>query len=241
MLYLEYRMPKKRNDMFDLRTARKRKGLTQEKAALSLGVTQAYLSMLENNRRPVPANQLSRVVEVYGLSYAALPLRGQESWHQLQNRTIASQLAALGYPGFSYMNTNRPQWNPAELLVAALTKNELESRVIEGLTWLVYAFTNMNWDWVTREAKANDVTNRLGFVVTLARNLAERKANCSVAETMRTVEKRLRPSTLVREETLCHDQMTQAERKWLEERRSLEARQWHVLSDLTPEHLQHVT
>jgi len=139
------------------------------------------------------------------------------------------------------MNNSRPQWNPAELLVAALTKNELESRVAEGLVWLAYAFTDMNWDWVAREAKVNDVTNRLGFVVTLARTLAEKKANDSATETLRVMETRLKRSTLVQEETLCHDQMTRTERKWLENNRPPEARQWHVLSDLLPEHLEHVT
>src|SRR5579864_6529562 len=163
--------------MLDLRTARKQKGLTQEQAASTLGVTQAYLSMLESNRRPVPARKLFRVVEVYGLSYSALPMQGEQVWDKLQSDAVANQLAALGYPGFSYMKVDRPHWNPAELLVAALTKNELESRVAEGLTWLVYAFTNMDWNWVVREAKSHDVTNRLGFVVTLARKLAEQKGN----------------------------------------------------------------
>ncbi|MFL6312607.1 MAG: hypothetical protein ACJ71W_10915 [Terriglobales bacterium] len=162
-------------------------------------------------------------------------------WDKLQSEAVANQLAALGYPGFSYIKVDRPHWNPAELLVAALTKNELESRVAEGLTWLVYAFTNMDWNWVVREAKAHDVTNRLGFVVTLARKLAEQKENGSVAETLRAVETRLQRSTLVQEETLCNEHMTKAERKWLEERRPPEARQWHVLSDLLPEHLDHVT
>lgn len=227
--------------MFDLRKARKQKGLTQEKAALFLGVSQAYLSMLESKRRPVPASQLSRVVEVYGLPFSALPFRGPELWNQLGSAEVANQLAALGYAGFSYMDGGQPQWNPAELLVAALTKNELESRVAEGLPWLAYAFTNMDWNWVVREAKANDVTNRLGFVVTLARRLAEQKVNHLAVETLRAVETRLQRSTLVQEETLCHDQMTQVERKWLEKSRSSEARQWHVLSDLVPEHLVHVT
>ena len=226
--------------MWDLRAARKQKGLTQAQAASALGVTQAYLSMLENKQRPVPTGQLSRVVEVYGLSYSTLPMQGAHSWYNLHSDVVANQLAALGYPGFSYMSTDRPQWNPAELLVAALTKHELETRVAEGLTWLVYSFTNLDWNWVVREAKVNDVTNRLGFVVTLARKLAEQKTNESVASTLRSVEAALKRSTLVQEETLCQEQMTQTERKWLENSRSPEARQWHVLSDLLPEHLQHV-
>ena len=67
--------------MWDLRAARKQKGLTQAQAASALGVTQAYLSMLENKQRPVPTGQLSRVVEVYGLSYSTLPMQGAHSWY----------------------------------------------------------------------------------------------------------------------------------------------------------------
>jgi transcriptional regulator with XRE-family HTH domain len=226
--------------LFDLRTARKQKGLTQAKAASHLGVTQAYLSMLENQHRPVPAHQLPRVVEVYGLPPSALPLRGPEDRRQLNDSNVASELAALGYPGFSYMHDLRPKWNPAELLLAALTNDELESRVAKGLPWLVYAFSNnMNWDWLVREAKANDVTNRLGFAVALAQRVAERKGDLAAAQALHTVEARLFPSVLLREETFCHEQMTNAERRWLKENRTAEARRWNVLSDLSSESLTH--
>jgi len=225
--------------MLDLRTARKRKGLTQAEAASSLGVSQAYLSMLENGHRQVRVSQLSQFAEVYGLPYSSLPFRGSNEWSGLTSEHVANQLAAMGYPGFSYLHTNQPQWNPAELLVAALTKNELESRVVEGLPWLVYTFPNLDWNWVLREAKANDVTNRLGFVVTLARQLAQGKGNYSRAEDLQKVEKRLQRSTLVQEETLCHENMTHAERRWVETNRTPEARRWHVLSDLAFESLVH--
>src|SRR6267142_3433943 len=226
--------------MFDLRTARKQKGLTQKEAALRLDVSQAYLSMLENDRRPVPAHQLARVIEVYGLPPTALPFRGFEHWAHLDSGEVAAGLASLGYPGFAYMNDAKPLWNPAELLVAALTRNELESRVAEGLPWLAYALSNMDWDWVLREAKTHDVTNRLGCVVTLARMLAERRGDSSAAESLETVETCLQRSTLVREDTFCHDNMTQTERRWLRENRPAEARRWRMLSDLDAEHLVHV-
>jgi transcriptional regulator with XRE-family HTH domain len=228
--------------VFDLRTARKQKGLTQEKAASYLGVTQAYLSMLENKHRAVPEHQLLRVAEVYGLPSSELPLRGPQNWRQLDNREVASELAALGYAGFSYMHGSRPKWNPAELLLAALTKDELESRVAEGLPWLVYAFNNdMNWDWLVREAKANDVTNRLGFAVTLARKVAERREDPAASEALRGIELRLFPSVLLREDTFCHEQITSAERRWLKDNRTAEAQHWNVLSDLSSERLSHAT
>jgi transcriptional regulator with XRE-family HTH domain len=233
---------KEKGVMFDLRTARKRKGFTQRRAASLLGVSQAYLSMLESGRRPVPLDQLPRVINVYGLPPSALPLRGPENWAKLDDSDLANELAALGYPGFSYVRGRRPRWNPTELLLAALTKAELESRVAEALPWLAYAFSaGLNWDWLVREAKTNDVTNRLGFAVALARGLAERKPDLAAVEALRAVETRLLPSVLLREQTFCHEQMTNAERRWLKDKRTAEAQRWNMLSDLSSDRLIHVT
>jgi len=46
-------------------------------------------------------------------------------------------------------------------------------------------------------------------------------------------------SVLLRELTFCHEHMPQAERRWLKHNSTLEAKQWNVLSDLSPEHLSH--
>jgi DNA-binding transcriptional regulator YdaS (Cro superfamily) len=227
--------------MLDLRAARKQKGMTQKQVADLLGVSQAYLSMLERHRRQVPSHQLPAFVEVYGLSPTALPFRGSTNWNQMDDDVVATELAAFGYPGFAYMRVARPQWNPAELLLAALTKDDLETRVAEGLPWLAYAHSDMDWDWAVREAKTNNVVNRLGFAVTLSRELAEQKGDSLTAATLRDVEARLQPSVLLHPTTFCREHMTQAERRWLSERSTPEARQWNVLSDLSPEHLAHAS
>jgi hypothetical protein len=56
---------------------------------------------------------------------------------------------------------------------------------------------------------------------------------------LRDQEAALERSRLAREETLCHDSLTQAERRWLRSNRSEEARHWNLLTDLSPEHLSH--
>jgi hypothetical protein len=99
----------------------------------------------------------------------------------------------------------------------------------------------LNWEWAVREAKVNNVTNRLGFVVALARELAERKHDSTAAETLRRVESQLEPAVLRKKETLCHEHMTKVERRWLEDRSSSEACKWNVLSDLSMEQLVHGT
>lgn len=223
----------------ELLQAREKKGWTQQEAAPRLGVSQSYLSMLEQNKRAVPKSRFEQVLAVYDvLSPLALPLQGEEKWDGLGDQEVAEQLSALGYPGFSYMRA-KATWNPAELLVAALTKDELESRLSEALPWLVLKFSTMKWDWVVLQVKMHDSQNRLGFVLTLARLLAERMGNAALSLQLSNVEKGLLPSVLLRELTFCHEHMPQAERRWLKENSTPEAKQWNVLSDLSPEHLSH--
>ncbi|HEX7289304.1 MAG TPA: helix-turn-helix transcriptional regulator [Candidatus Angelobacter sp.] len=226
---------------FNLRNARKQKRMTQRQVADRMGVSQAYVSMLEGNKRRVPSRQLAKVVGAYGLSASALPFHGSKNWDRVDGDKVATELGTLGYPGFAYMRVGRPKWNPAELLLAALTKDDLETRVTEGLPWLAYTHSDMDWDWVVREAKNNNVTNRLGFVVTLARELAERKGDTATVARLRAVEARLQPCVLLHPRTLCREHMTQAERRWLSTRSTPQARQWNVLSDLSLEHLAHAT
>src|SRR5437016_10416369 len=151
--------------------------------------------MLERGKRPVPEHLVQALLDAYELSPLALPLHGPSSWRHLDTGKLATELAALGYPGFSYL-TAKPRWNPAEVLLAALTKDELEARVAESLPWLVLEYSNLDWDWVVREAKLSDVTNRLGFAVTLARELAEQKQDALAKERLRIVESTLHRSVL---------------------------------------------
>ena len=223
----------------ELRQARERKGWTQQQAALALRLSQPYLSLLETDKRHMPKSRVEGVLAVYDvLPPSALPYRGDGSWAMLGAPELAEQLAGLGYPGFSYMRA-RSTWNPAELLVAALTKDDLESRVAEALPWLVLAYSNMDWGWVVTQTRMHEVQNRLGFVLTLARELAERRNKTEVVTQLREVEDRLQTLVLMRQTTFCHEHMTQAERRWLMEKSTPQAKRWHVLSDLSLEHLSH--
>jgi hypothetical protein len=51
--------------------------------------------------------------------------------------------------------------------------SKAESRVVEALPWLVYAFPLMEWDWLIEEMRLRGRQNRLGFLVDLAIELAE--------------------------------------------------------------------
>jgi hypothetical protein len=104
----------------------------------------------------------------------------------------------------------------------------------------VLRYSEMDWDWVRREAKLLDLQNRLGFTVALAKKLAVQKQRFDVAYRLGQQAEALGGSLLAKEDTYCYDSMTESERKWLQTRRSSEATTWHVLSDLEPAYLTHV-
>lgn len=223
----------------DLKTARLNAHWTQDEAASKLGLTQAYLSMVEQGRRPVTSRLALRAVKVFVLPPTALPLEPDEflTWNE---RDLKSDLGVLGYPGFASLGT-RATRNPAELLFHALDQSDLDTRVVEALPWLASVYTDMDWEWLTRQAKLNDRQNRLGFVVSLAAELAKKAGDSARARTLAEQRALLDRSRLVREDTLCHDSMPLAERKWLQKNRTLEARYWNLLTDLQLKHLLHVS
>lgn len=225
-----------------LRDARKRKGWNQEQTAERLGVSQTYLSLLENGRRTIPRNLLTRAIRLFDLSAVWLPVdRDQFDPADLNEEALAEELAGHGYPGLGHLVSRKSlvsrkrKRNPAELLLSALSQPNLESRLVEALPWLALTYPEMDWGWLTRAARASDLQNRLGFVLNVAWRLAELWGEGSKADELQRVESSLKRSLLAREDTLCHESMTLAERRWLRRNRSPQARQWRLLTDLTPE------
>ena len=221
-----------------LKSARLNAHWTQQTAASRLGLTQAYLSMVEQGRRPVTTRLAAQATKVFELPPTALPLDPEDRMHSAQ-RDLKADLGALGYPGFAYLG-KKPACNPALLLWHALDQPDLDTRVVEALPWLVVAYAGMDWEWLRRQAKLHDRQNRLGFVVSLATELANKAGDSACSQTLAQHRAELDRSRLVREDTLCHDSMTRAERKWLEKNRSPEARHWNLLTDLDVKHLSHV-
>jgi hypothetical protein len=66
----------------------------------------------------------------------------------------------------------------------ALAQQNLEARVAEGLPWVVVRYPDMNREWLVREARARNLQNRLGFVVTLGRRATGRDDLQSLEQTL---------------------------------------------------------
>ena len=206
-----------------LKKLRKQRGFTQQQAAKQLGVSQAYVSMLERGQRR-PASLAHKLMKIYELPPTVLPFRKART--QPKPDDLAYELASLGYPGFAHLRGKARPVNPAQFLLRALEQSDLEARVAEGLPWVIARYPDLPVDDLLREARARNLQNRLGFVVTLAR-LATGKNH------LQALERELADSKLAKQDTFCR-QLSDPERHWLGQNRSEEARQWNLLSDFRP-------
>src|SRR5438128_5437606 len=224
----------------DLKTGRLAKGLSQVEAAGRLKVSQSYLAMLEGGVRRLTPELARRAMRVYDLAPTALPPSELNvASNQTASQTLAGDLAALGYPGLAYLRPrNWKPKNPGEVLLSALAREDLESRLVEALPWLVLTFWPLDHDWLVREAKLRDLQNRLGLVVTLARRLAERAGDQPRARALEEFEAALHRGRLACEVTVCQPTRPGEKRQCKDEHRSPEAKRWNILSDWTADALR---
>ena len=157
-------------------------------------------------------------------------------------QNLAQQLASLGYPGFAYLRASKKR-NPSEVLITALAQDDLESRLTEGLPWLLLRYSNMCGQWLVDQARLRNLSNRLGFVVALAKGVSEKQGDTQsdCYQALLRLEQQLSESRLDKEDTLCQSSLSPMERTWLKETRPPEAEYWHLLTDWRPEHLQYAT
>lgn len=223
--------------------ARKRAGWSQQRAAAELGVGQSYLSMLENGERPLSQAVARRMVHVYRLSPVSLPL-SRDRWapRTVDPEQLAADLAGLGYPGFAYLRKPRSKKHPGEVLLTALAQVNLEARLFEALPWLLLKYWDLDTRWLVEHAKLNDLQNRLGFVVSLARSAgrAASPVNTRRDATLEKLQSALKGSLLARVEPLGQPKLSRAEHKWLKRHRPKEAREWNLLTNWRPEALRYV-
>jgi hypothetical protein len=151
---------------------------------------------------------------------------------------LAHAIGRLGYPQFHSASRASTE-NVAVVLLAALGSDDLEVRIVEALPWLVVHYSDLDWKWLIPRARQIEAQNRLGFVVTLGRRMAEKVGNQRALKNLRKAENNLKKVRVIREGTLCQASLSDAERRWLRRERSENARFWYLLTDLDSEHLFH--
>ena len=223
-----------------LKQARLQRRWSQPTAARRLGVSQPYLAMLETGRRRLTPTLTRRFVRGYRLTPAhLLPSKNFNPNAGMDAETLADQLCVLGYAGFAYLGSRVPKMNPGEVLLAALAQDELEPRLVEALPWLLLQFWEMDTEWLLADACRFTLQNHLGFVVSLARRVAESETvpNAPRNEVLANLDSVLYRNRLARESSFLKNLRTDAERGWLMQNQSDDAKRWNLLTDWRPEHL----
>lgn len=220
---------------FDLNRYRKDKRRTQVETAGALGVSQTYLSLLEAGKRPLTEGLRRKAVRYFDLPASEMPARfSSGELAMASDDEVAADLADLGYLGFGHLKRKRPRrQNPADVLLGTLAGRQRDARIIEALPWLVLTYPDLEWPEVIKAAKIHDLQNRLGFVVSLAGEIADAQSDTKLVEKLRSVEQTLERSMLAAEDTLCNQGMTKAERDWVRSNRSVAAENWRILTGLT--------
>jgi hypothetical protein len=125
--------------------------------------------------------------------------------------------------------------NPAFLVAAALAHADLDARLVEALPWVLSAFHDLDWDWLSAQCRLGNQQNRLGYLVTLASKLTKPGADADLANALSGLER----SRLAVEGTLCRESMSAAERAWARKHRPTDAAHWNLLTTLTVDQLTH--
>ena len=180
-----------------------------------------------------------RIAKVLNHPPTALPLSFSErDLTRFDADRTTKSLATLGYPGFAYLGSSEAAPNPAEVLLRTLAARRVNARVAEALPWLLLRFADFDQKETLEFAHRNSLQNRFGFVVSLARNVAEHKPE--YAHRLPELDKllcSLEPLRLAREDDLGQQFRSERLRDWVKQNRSEAAVHWNVLTDLRTEHL----
>jgi hypothetical protein len=120
--------------------------------------------------------------------------------------TSSHDRSPRSYPGFPFRaKGERAPCDPAELLLDAIDRPNLDARVVEALPWIPFSFPGLNWDWLISEAHERDRQNRLGFLVALAARVAKRRLLSELAAKLLSILKKVDRIRLNVEDTLCQE------------------------------------
>jgi hypothetical protein len=95
--------------------------------------------------------------------------------------------------------------------------------------------------WLVENARKFNLQNRLGFVVSLARRVAELRHEGSRSAALSQLDNLLADSRLAKEDSFYRSPRTEGEQEWLRKHRTEDAAYWNLLTDMRPEHLPYAS
>jgi transcriptional regulator with XRE-family HTH domain len=224
----------------EFKSVRLARGWTQTQAAARMGITQAYLNYLENGKRRMTSDLVRRASFVYRLPPQVLPVSDTFTPLQADDQHMTELLAGLGYPGFSYVRARAKKRHPFEVLLTGLAQKSLDARVAEALPWVAMKYAEPD-SWLVGNARKFNLQNRLGFVVSLARRVAELRSDHPRSAELTELDGLLDESRLVKEDAFYRPPRTDSESEWLRKNRTEDAVHWNMLTDMKPQHLQYAS
>ena len=139
------------------------------------------------------------------------------------------------------MGSSHAPTNPTAVLLKTLAAKRVDARLVEAMPWLLLRFGDFDRQQTTKLAYSHGLQNRLGFVVALAKSVAERHAEYAHRlPELNGLLSSLEPLRLAREDDLGQQFTSERLREWIRENRSEAAAHWNVLTDLGTEHLSYV-
>jgi transcriptional regulator with XRE-family HTH domain len=212
-----------------MKRARTARQLTQAELATRLGVSQGYVCLLERGERPVPAPLAATLARLLDMAPSTLPVSADRDAFDADRAVRA--LAALGYDRFADRPRRRERRNPAEVVLRCLRAPDVEARVVEALVWVLVTHADLDWTWLVRHAKVDDLQNRVGFLVSLAAQAAQHQGQAAAAAQLTSARAVLERSRLAGEGAFKAT-LSDAERRWLRRHRPPEAAHWNLLTNL---------
>lgn len=177
---------------------------------------------------PTPLAEAS--ARILDMSPSALPVSANTDAFDAAGAVRA--LAALGDERFAERPRRRERRNPAEVVLRCLRAPDLDARVVEGLVRVLVAHADLDWAWLVRHAKLDDLQNRLGFLVSLATAVAQREGLAQAGAQLAAARAVLEQSRLAVEGAF-RTSLTDAERRWLRQHRPPDAAHWNLLTNLS--------
>ena len=198
---------------------RQNSGWNQARLAARLGVAQAYVSMMEREDvRCRIAWRGGAICFSCRPRFCRCPDKGAG---QTGRRGLdCRESRPVGISWFQVFVQARTKTASCRASSPGIGPPAARTEASEALAWLLLQFEDLDAAWLVGEAESPDLQNRLGFTVSLARNVAHHSPEFGHrSRSLKALEEKLKPSRLANEGTFGGGEMSQGMPAWVRKNR----------------------